>query len=154
MKKVGVLLLSFIFLVSVWVVPIMAADSSQEIEKLKGEVQDLLKRIQELEKRQNETETTAVETEKKVGDIEKKTETVAEPDPSLAGACCLKPAPSTTNTWVALLSSEKFRPTLVQLTAMACCFSQRMPRLSGRLPMMPCGLPSMSYIGKTNRPAK
>ncbi len=76
MKKVGVSLLAFIFLFSVWVLPVMAADTSQDVEKLKGEVQKLMQRIEELEKKQSETQTKTVETEKKVAEVEKKTEKV------------------------------------------------------------------------------
>jgi hypothetical protein len=78
MKKVGVSLLAFIFLFSVWVLPVMAADTSQDVEKLKGEVQKLMQRIEELEKKQSETQTKTVETEKKVAEVEKKTEKVAK----------------------------------------------------------------------------
>ena len=72
MKKVGALLLAFIFLFSVWALPVMAADTSQDVEKLKSEVQKLMQRIEELEKKQSETQTKAVETEKKVEKVAKK----------------------------------------------------------------------------------
>jgi hypothetical protein len=72
MKKVGALLLAFIFLFTVWALPVMAADTSQDVEKLKSEVQKLLQRIEELEKKQSETQTKAVETEKKVEKVAKK----------------------------------------------------------------------------------
>ena len=39
MKKVGVLLFAFIFLFSMTVLPALAADTSKEVQQLKGEVQ-------------------------------------------------------------------------------------------------------------------
>jgi hypothetical protein len=76
MKKLGVSLLVCVFLCAVWVLPVVAADTSQEIEQLKDEVQRLLKRIEDLEKKQTETQTKTVETEKKVEEVAKKTEKV------------------------------------------------------------------------------
>lgn len=78
MKKLGVWLLTFIFLSGVWSLPVMAADTSSQVEQLKQEVQKLLERIEELEKKQTETQTKTVETEKKVDEVEKKTEKVAK----------------------------------------------------------------------------
>ncbi len=72
MKKVGVLLFAFIFLFSMTVLPVLAADTSKEVEQLKGEVQKLLKRIDEIEKKQAETITKVAEAEKKVEKSEKK----------------------------------------------------------------------------------
>jgi hypothetical protein len=72
MKKVGVSLLAFIFLFTVWVLPVMAADTAKEVDQLKGEVQNLLKRIQDLEKKQDEAQTKAAETDKKVEKVAKK----------------------------------------------------------------------------------
>jgi hypothetical protein len=76
MKKLGVSLLVCVFLSAMWVLPVMAADTSQEIEQLKDEVQRLLKRIEDLEKKQTETQTKTVETEKKAEEVAKKTEKV------------------------------------------------------------------------------
>jgi len=78
MKKVGVSLLAFIFLFGVWALPVIAADTSSDVEQLKSEVQKLLKRIEELEKKQSETQTKTVETEKKVEEVQKTTEKVAK----------------------------------------------------------------------------
>ncbi len=77
MKKVGATLLAVLFLLSVWALPVMA-DTAQDVEKLKGEVQNLLKKIEELEKKQSETQMKSAETEKKVEEVEKKTEKVAK----------------------------------------------------------------------------
>ncbi len=74
MKRIGSSFLVFIFLFCIWVLPVMAADPSAEIEQLKGDVQKLLDRIQDLEKKQAETAIKAVETEKKVAEAEKKAE--------------------------------------------------------------------------------
>ncbi len=76
MKRIGSSFLVFIFLFCIWVLPVMAADPSAEIEQLKGDVQKLLDRIQDLEKKQAETAIKAVETEKKVAEAEKKVEKV------------------------------------------------------------------------------
>jgi len=73
MKKITA---SFFVLVSFfcqWGIPSFAADPSEEIEQLKGEVKKLLQKIEELEKRQTETEMKAKEAEKKVIEVEKKT---------------------------------------------------------------------------------
>jgi predicted nuclease with TOPRIM domain len=67
---------SFFVLVSIfclWGIPSFAADPSDEIEQLKGEVRKLLQKIEELEKRQTEAEMKAKEAEKKAIEIEKKT---------------------------------------------------------------------------------
>jgi hypothetical protein len=72
MKKVGVLLFAFIFLFCMTVLPVLAADTSKEVQQLKGEVQKLLKRIDEIEKKQAETLTKVSEAEKKVEKVEKK----------------------------------------------------------------------------------
>jgi hypothetical protein len=72
MKKVGVLLFAFIFLFCMTVLPALAADTSKEVEQLKGEVHKLLKRIDEIEKKQAETVTKVAEAEKKVEKVEKK----------------------------------------------------------------------------------
>ena len=74
MKKVGGLLLAFVFLFCLSALPVLAADT--EVEQLKGEVQKLLKRIEEIEKKQAETQTKSVETEKKVAEVEKRAEKV------------------------------------------------------------------------------
>jgi len=74
MKRVGIFILFFFSLFCVWVLPVMAADPSAEIEQLKIEVQKLLKRIEQLEKKQSETQTKTIETEKKVVEVEKKAE--------------------------------------------------------------------------------
>jgi Sec-independent protein translocase protein TatA len=76
MKKLGVCLLVCVFLFGIWVLPVMAADTSQEIEQLKDEVQRLLKRIEDLEKKQTETQTKTVETQKKVEEVAKNAEKV------------------------------------------------------------------------------
>jgi hypothetical protein len=72
MKKFCVFLLLFVFSLSAWTLPVIAADPSTEIEQLKGEIQKLMKRLEDLEKTQKETSTKAVETEKKVAEVEKK----------------------------------------------------------------------------------
>ena len=64
MKKVGGLLLAFVFLFCLSALPVLAADT--EVEQLKGEVQKLLKKIEDLEKKQQESE-------KKVECVEKVT---------------------------------------------------------------------------------
>jgi hypothetical protein len=74
MKRLSIFLVIFIFLLSIWALPVMAEDTSTEIEQLKGEIQKLLNRIEQLEKKQSETQTKAVETEKKVAEVEQKTE--------------------------------------------------------------------------------
>jgi len=73
-KKACLSVFVLIAFLSVLVIPVMAADTSTEIEQLKGEVQQLLKRIEELEKKQGEVATKAVETEKKMVEVEKKAE--------------------------------------------------------------------------------
>jgi len=65
MKRAGVVLLGFVFLFCVSALPVFAADSSKEVDQLKGEVHKLLKRIEELEKKQEETTTKVAEAEKK-----------------------------------------------------------------------------------------
>jgi len=72
MKRAGVVLLGFVFLFCVLALPVFAADSSKEVDQLKGEVHKLLKRIEELEKKQAETTTKVAEAEKKVEKAEKK----------------------------------------------------------------------------------
>jgi hypothetical protein len=75
MKKAGVLLLVFSFLMCLSVLPVFAGgepSSAEEIDQLKLEVQKLMKRIDELEKKQSEAATKAVETENKVAEVEKK----------------------------------------------------------------------------------
>ncbi len=74
MKKVLCSGFVLMFFFCVWVLPAVAADSSTEVEQLKGEVKKLLQRIEELEKKQSETSTKAVETEKKMAEVEKKAE--------------------------------------------------------------------------------
>ncbi|MDP2755080.1 MAG: hypothetical protein Q8P40_11930, partial [Nitrospirota bacterium] len=71
MKRLCAFLVVFAFSVTTWVLPAVAADSSAEVEQLKGEVKKLLHRIEQLEKKQAETATKAVETEKVVEKIEK-----------------------------------------------------------------------------------
>jgi phosphate-selective porin OprO and OprP len=56
MKKVGVLFLVITFLLSISALPALAADSSSELDQLKGEVKKLLNRIQDLEKKQKESD--------------------------------------------------------------------------------------------------
>jgi hypothetical protein len=74
MKRLCVFLLLFVFSLSAWTLPVIAADPSAEIEQLKVEIQNLMKRLEDLEKKQKETSTKAVETEKKVAEAEKKAE--------------------------------------------------------------------------------
>lgn len=71
-KRVGSFFV-LVFLFCLWGIPSFAADPSEEIEQLKGEVKRLLQKIEELEKRQTETEMKAKEAEKKAIEIEKKT---------------------------------------------------------------------------------
>jgi hypothetical protein len=66
MKRLGVVLVGFVFLFCVSTLPVFAADTSKEVEQLKGEVHKLLKRIDDLEKKQAETSTKVAEAEKKV----------------------------------------------------------------------------------------
>lgn len=79
MKRLCVFLLLFVYSLSVWILPVMAADSSAEVEQLKKEMKRLVdeqtilkKKIEELEKIQVQTETKTIETEKKVVEAEKK----------------------------------------------------------------------------------
>ena len=72
MKKVGVLLFAFVFLFCMTVLPVLAADTSKDVEQLKGEVKKLLQRIEDLEKKQAETVTKVSEAEKKVEKVAKK----------------------------------------------------------------------------------
>src|SRR4030043_499201 len=74
-KRVGSFFV-LVFLFCLWGIPSFAADPSEEMEQLKGEVKRLLQKIEELEKRQTETEMKAKEAEKKAIEIEKKTEEV------------------------------------------------------------------------------
>ncbi len=67
MKKVGVLLFAFVFLFCMTVLPVLAADTSKDVEQLKGEVQKLLKRIEDLEKKQAETVTKGCRSREKGG---------------------------------------------------------------------------------------
>jgi len=71
MKKLGVLLLSF-SLFCLWSLPVMAADTSKEVQQLKKEVEKLLQRIENLENKQAETTTKVAEAEKKAEKAEKK----------------------------------------------------------------------------------
>ncbi|MDQ7788143.1 MAG: DUF3373 family protein [Thermodesulfovibrionales bacterium] len=71
MKKLGVLLLSF-SLFCLWSLPVMAADTSKEVQQLKKEVEKLLQRIEDLEKKQAETTTKVADAEKKAEKAEKK----------------------------------------------------------------------------------
>ena len=72
MKKMGVSLFVVIFLFCLSAGPLLAADTSKEVEQLKSEVQKMMKRIEELEKKQTETVTKVAEAEKKVEKVEKK----------------------------------------------------------------------------------
>jgi hypothetical protein len=72
MKRLSIFLVLFIFSLSIWALPVMAEDTSTEIEQLKGEIQKLLNRIEQLEKKQAESQTKTVETEKKVTEVEEK----------------------------------------------------------------------------------
>lgn len=72
MKKAGVVMLAFIFLLCLSAFPALAGPKP-ELEQLKKEVERLMQRIDELEKKQTETATKAAETEKKVEKVEKKT---------------------------------------------------------------------------------
>jgi hypothetical protein len=72
MKKAVGSFFILVFLFGVWVIPVLAADPSSEIEQLKQEVNKLLQRIQDLEKKQAETETKAKEAEKKITEVESK----------------------------------------------------------------------------------
>lgn len=74
MKKVLCSGFVLMFFFCVWVLPVVAADPSTEVEQLKGEVKKLLHRIEQLEKKQSETATKAVEAEKKMAEVEKKAE--------------------------------------------------------------------------------
>jgi hypothetical protein len=72
MKKAWLSFFVVIAFLSILAIPVMAADTSTEIEQLKGEIQKLMKRLEDLEKTQKETSTKAVETEKKIAEVEKK----------------------------------------------------------------------------------
>jgi hypothetical protein len=72
MKRLSIFLVLLIFSLSIWALPVMAGDTSTEIEQLKGEIQKLLNRIEQLEKKQAETQTKTVETEKKVAEVQEK----------------------------------------------------------------------------------
>ena len=61
-----------IFLFCLSAGPLLAADTSKEVEQLKSEVHKMMKRIEELEKKQTETVTKVAEAEKKVEKVEKK----------------------------------------------------------------------------------
>jgi len=76
MKKVGVLMFTFVFLFCLSALPVMAAD--KEVEQLKGEVQKLLKKIEDLEKKQESMEkvTTKIEQEEAKLKEEKKTRAI------------------------------------------------------------------------------
>lgn len=65
MKRIIFFLTFVVFSLSVTVLPVMAGDTSTEIEQLKGEVTKLLRRIEELEKKQTVTEAKTVEIENK-----------------------------------------------------------------------------------------
>ncbi|MFA4915382.1 MAG: porin [Syntrophales bacterium] len=65
MKRLCFFLTLFVFSFSLPLLPAIGADTSTEIEQLKGEVQKLLNRIEELEKKQVATEVKTVEIEKK-----------------------------------------------------------------------------------------
>jgi phosphate-selective porin OprO and OprP len=56
MKKVSVFFFAVVFLLCMTAAPVLAADTSKEVEQLKGDVQKLLNRIQELEKKQKESD--------------------------------------------------------------------------------------------------
>jgi hypothetical protein len=73
MKKIAYSFFVLAFLFCLWGIPSFAADPSEEIEQLKGEVNRLLQKIEDLEKRQTETEMKAREAEKKAMEVEKKT---------------------------------------------------------------------------------
>ncbi|MEW6215884.1 MAG: hypothetical protein AB1478_11900, partial [Nitrospirota bacterium] len=66
MKGLCVFVLLFVFSLSVWILPAMAADQNAETGQLKEELKELQKEIKDLEKRQDETEKKAREAEKKV----------------------------------------------------------------------------------------
>ncbi len=80
-----------------WFSPVLAEESSSEIEALKGEIQrlqqqeqqlkndmqKLLDRIEDLEKKQAETQKKAVETEEKIVEVEEKAEKVLKADAQL-----------------------------------------------------------------------
>src|SRR4030067_3669482 len=79
MNRLSVFLLLFVFSLSVWILPVMAADTSTEVEQLKKDMQRLLdeqtilkKKIEEMEKIQVDTQTRTVEAEKKVVEAENK----------------------------------------------------------------------------------
>lgn len=79
MKRLCVFLQIFVLSLSVWILPVRAADPSAEVEQLKKEMQRLIegqevlkKKIEELEKTQVQTESKTIETEKKVVEAEKK----------------------------------------------------------------------------------
>lgn len=83
MKKVWFFLFMSAFLFALSVFPVLAADTSKEVEQLKSEVQKLLKKIEDLEKKQSETATKADETEKKVLEVEKITEKAEKKTPKV-----------------------------------------------------------------------
>ena len=68
MKKVGGLLLAFVFLFCLSALPAIAADT--EMDQLKGEVQKLLKKIEDLEKKQQESEKKFESVEKAATKLE------------------------------------------------------------------------------------
>ena len=68
MKKVGGLLLAFVFLFCLSALPVLAADT--DVEQLKGEVQKLLKKIEDLEKKQQESEKKFESVEKAATKLE------------------------------------------------------------------------------------
>src|SRR3990170_759055 len=79
MKRLCVFLLLFVFSLSIFILPVMAADPSPEVEQLKKDMQRLLdeqmilkNRIEDLEKTQIQTETKTIEAGKKVVEAEKK----------------------------------------------------------------------------------
>ncbi|MFZ5906561.1 MAG: DUF3373 family protein [Nitrospirota bacterium] len=71
MQKIGVLL-GLLCLFCAWSLPVMAADTSKEVQQLRKEVEKLLRRIEALEKQQSETAPKVVEAEKKAEKAEKK----------------------------------------------------------------------------------
>jgi hypothetical protein len=72
MKKIACSFFVLVSLFCLWGIPSFAADPSEEIEQLKGEVKRLLQKIEDLEKRQTETEMKAKEMEKKATEVETK----------------------------------------------------------------------------------
>lgn len=84
MKKVGGLLLAFVFLFCLSALPAIAADT--EMDQLKGEVQKLLKKIEDLEKKQQESEKKFESVEKAATKLEQEEAALKEEKKTRAAA--------------------------------------------------------------------